>query len=493
MACRFVAHLTLAVISAALAVPAAAQQDDFTAPRPRAGRAPGALSFSAAQTDEPPKLGVMVSDEDNGVTIEDVFDGSLAASAGVQPGDILFRLAGQRVNAISDIPGILSQHSEPGGKVSITVIREGEGLVSLHGSRAAPETVAPRRGGSWVSDEPQGAFLGVQLGESSEHGVHIAGVIDNSAAWFVGLAEGDVLSRVGETRCTSGEEVAAAVGELSAGDVVELRWSREGQITERSVRVGRRQPENPLGMLFGPDGMQMDELHELHELQFGDGDGFRVFMGDEAGQGHGNHFRFSTGDGDVDLSELHEHLKGLKLHQRNLKSKGLELHELRESLQGLQALDSDGARSMRIEIKDGTLTIDRDGEVEVIELPAEGAADGASYQMLHSSDGALRLLPSSNAGTYAVSTGSGANNQVLVFGGAGEREASAECVAVIACEAVAECEAAAECDVSVECEAAVECDVSVECEAAVECDVSVECETAADCCEAEEESDADLL
>ena len=422
MASRIVAHLTLAVFAAALTVPVGAQQaGDFTTPRPRQGLAPGHLGLAAPQADEPPKLGVMVSDSDDGVVVSDVFDDSLAESAGVQAGDILFRIAGARIDAVTDIPAALAARTEPGGDVTITVIREGEGLVTLHGTRAAPEPPKPAEpGGSWVGDDSRGAFLGVQLGEGTEDGVLIAGVIDDSAAWFVGLEEGDVLTRVGETRCRTGEQVAAAVAALHPGELVELRWERGDSVTERMVRLGRRLPENPLGMMFGPGGLQLEGLPALRDMR----------IGPRIGRGPGAHggMRFMIDDGE--LIELHEALR--------------DAHEALEWTQDIP--DAQGAQNMRIEIKDGTMTIDRDGEVEVIDLDEHGHVDGASLVLpgvlgAHASQG-----PAPDGIAYGIRIGqvsSPASGAPSCTGAASE----------VSCDAQTECEVAVECEVECEDEA----------------------------------------
>jgi hypothetical protein len=423
-----VARLTLTVLTAFAAVPVLAQSgdNDFTTPRPRGGVVvPGAYALAVA--DEPPKLGVMVSDSDDGVVISEIFDGSLASSAGLQAGDVLFRLAGQRVNTVSDIPGALAEHTEPGGKVAITVIREGEGLVTLHGERArpAPPVVEHHEehgdGGTWVSEGEHhagGAFLGIGLGGDSEHGPVVSSIYDNTAAWFVGLEEGDILTRVGKIKCSTGEEVAQAVGAHSAGDMVNLRWVRGDRVFERDIRLGHRLPENPLGMVL-PGMIELEDVPFLH------GSGFET-------------------DGPFGM-----HFEGE--HPIVIQSDGSDIAhwlELGDKMKQRVKLGQDGG-SMTIEIKNGQVLLNNDGELQVIEIPQLDGVDaaGAAFQFLHNDDGNLSVLPFGDA-SYKVEVKSSECSEAQAPE-CGEAKAECEDAAASECcdESADEC-----CDEATECE-----------------------------------------
>jgi serine protease DegQ len=63
-------------------------------------------------------------DQAAGVLVLEVVDGSPAAAAGVQPGDVLTKLDDKPLTTVEDLFGELRQH-HPGDKVNITLIRNG--------------------------------------------------------------------------------------------------------------------------------------------------------------------------------------------------------------------------------------------------------------------------------------------------------------------------------------------------------------------------------
>lgn len=363
---RLVAHLSLAVLAAWSAAPAAAQDgdpSDFRAPRPRARtvvvpNAPMAPRLRAAlpgaRQDDAPKLGVMVADEDDGVLVSEVFEGSLAESAGVQPDDVLYKIAGQRVSEIADIPRILAESTQPGGEVSITVIRPGEGLVSLTATRPEPEPAPMPEGHTWTrqgqADGHRGAFLGVQLGQSEDGRVDVSGVIDGTAAWFAGLEKGDQLIAIDGKPVESGEAVAAAVAAHAPGDLVALSWNRDGESMDTRVRLGQRAPANPLGMLMGPG----------NAMPFGE-----MPFGNAPGQGR---LRFFPGQGGGQVIELDD-LDDWSEHM------GEWAEHMGEWAEQWQGHEPGGHHEVKIRIDDGTMTIERDGKVEVHELGEHHDAD----------------------------------------------------------------------------------------------------------------------
>jgi len=508
--------------------------------------------------EEPPKLGVMVSETDDGVLISDVFDGSLASRAGVTDGDILFKIGDSRVNEVADIPAALAATAKAKA-VAITVIRPGEGLVTLKARQAAPAPEA--HGEFFFTPDADGGFLGVELGEGSSDGVTIDGVIDNTAAWFAGLEDGDVLISVNGDAVMTAEDVSAAIGSKSAGAKVKLVYSRNGEKQTTKVKLGTRTPaiQNPMGNMFfsGPDGEDGP-----HGLFFGEGGMGGDFVFDhEAFSGDGNTFVIDGDfDGDFDWTELTEemgewteddgqlklqlkldgdHLKGLhalagdhaaQLHKAlkgQLKGlKGMQLGELKEleglkgqlhglqelkELEGLEGLhglkiiekldglkghkgvhviDSDGGDGevLSIKIEDGVMTIDRDGEIEVIELDGENtfikeigfAPDGKNVKVMGNAAGVsgnVIKLECSDPATECQADLAECSELVATV----STTTASECAdAVVECAVVVECsDAAAECAAVAECSGAVaECaDVLVECAADL-----ADCEqVAADC------------
>ena len=59
--------------------------------------------------------------------VEEVYEDTSAAEAGLQPGDVMIAWSGSRLESVGDLFENLQQH-EPGDQVTITVLREGEEL-----------------------------------------------------------------------------------------------------------------------------------------------------------------------------------------------------------------------------------------------------------------------------------------------------------------------------------------------------------------------------
>jgi putative serine protease PepD len=60
-----------------------------------------------------------------GVRVQQVLDGSAAAAAGIQAGDIVVAMDGQDIADLRSYSGALKAHA-PGDTVQVTVLRDGE-------------------------------------------------------------------------------------------------------------------------------------------------------------------------------------------------------------------------------------------------------------------------------------------------------------------------------------------------------------------------------
>jgi S1-C subfamily serine protease len=71
------------------------------------------------------RLGPYVGlDQAAGILVMEVGDGTPAAKAGLQPGDVIVRLDDKPIDTVEDLFGELRQH-RPGDRVTLTLIRDG--------------------------------------------------------------------------------------------------------------------------------------------------------------------------------------------------------------------------------------------------------------------------------------------------------------------------------------------------------------------------------
>lgn len=295
-----------------------APPDAPRAPRLRLMQPDGGLQPGPRLRGEGPRLGVTVESTADGLKVTGVDADSLAASAGVQAEDVLMRIGEQRVHEVDDVAFALAGR-RGGEEVEVTVIRPGQGLLSLKGTLPAPKEPAQQPG----PDGLRGGFLGVQMQADAERGdcggVAVAGVVPDSAAWFAGLEAGDCLLALDGKPLAGSEDLAGAVAGKEPGTLVELRWSRAGAEQVAKVRLGHRGPVDFLGgfgapgqgfdapglrtfrlprgqgLWLAPDGQDQDAQTPFHDFDFGDLHDMLLDLRDLPGQMHGLQVRI---DGD---------------------------------------------------------------------------------------------------------------------------------------------------------------------------------------------------
>jgi membrane-associated protease RseP (regulator of RpoE activity) len=300
-----------------------------------------------------PRLGVTVDTTPDGLKVTTIEDGSLAASAGIKADDVLMRIGEHRLHAVDDVA--LALHGiDPGSKVSITVIRPGEGLVTLEGT--LPEPKKDEEPKASAPDGMKGGFLGVQMKSESEDGsqssgggVAVAGVVPDSAAWFAGLEEGDRLMSIDGKALASAEDLAGTVASKEPGSMVELRYTRNGEEQTAKVRLGHRGMLGMLGGMGQPGGALSPRILRLRAP--GQGGAFGPDDDQQGGQ------TFQMDDGDFDMPGFPD-------------------------IQQLFSMPQGGtAESVEVQIDGDHMTVTHDGATETYERDADGnwiKQDGAA-------------------------------------------------------------------------------------------------------------------
>lgn len=263
-------HILAGTCFTLLAACASASAQDNQQPAPNAPRlrVPTRNAFAGPRIrTEGPRLGVTVESTPDGLKVAALDEGSLAAAAGVKAGDILQRIGSRRVHDVDDVALALSDY-EPGAEVEVTVVRPGEGLVTLKGNLPAAKVEEAEK--LPATDGVKGGFLGVQMQtEPADGGVGVAGVLPDSSAWFAGLQEGDVLLSLDGKALASPEDLAGAVSGKEPGTFVELKFRRDGAEQTAKVRLGRRAPLGLMGLLGDGHGMKMRLAPGAHAVPFG--------------------------------------------------------------------------------------------------------------------------------------------------------------------------------------------------------------------------------
>lgn len=189
-----------------------------------------------------PRLGVAISDLaqaeldakslEYGVRVEGVAEGSIAAAAGVRPGDIVTALGERPAYSPQRLQHLVGTSS---GKTSLTLVRDGE-VMQLAVELASP-TKAEGKAALGIRIQDMTADLQEAFGAPAERGVLIAQVNAGSAAAAAGMKAGDVLIAIGDAEIGTVEDVHAALAGHAPGAALTVKVLRERQPTELSVTL----------------------------------------------------------------------------------------------------------------------------------------------------------------------------------------------------------------------------------------------------------------
>ena len=278
--------------------------------------APAPDAFWVQRTGTGAFLGVQMKDLDDeaverfgvagrgGVEIQEVFDGTPAAEAGLREGDVLLAFDGERVRSSAHLARLVSE-SAVDRTVRLEVLRgnseltleatlrkrESEGLFGLApaapmppmpsmpampamphfapdaDARAALEYALHLGGAARWRIGFVGEDLGGQLAEYFDvdqgEGVLVKEVVAGSAAEAAGLRAGDVLVGLDDERIGSLaelRELLAAEGRDAAAALVIVRKGRE-----RSLPIEMTKVERPEGALFGDSAQWREQAEQYRE------------------------------------------------------------------------------------------------------------------------------------------------------------------------------------------------------------------------------------
>jgi len=166
-----------------------------------------------------------------GALVAQVLPDSPAATAGVQPGDVIVAYDGHAISRDSDLPRLVA--ATPIGKaIAIQVIREGKGVTLTAAIAEQPQReqlASPRqeRQRLGLRVQPLTPQLAQQLGVKDRAGVVVAGVDEGSPAAEAGLQPGDVIVEVNRQAVQTVAEFRQAVETGKAGEPILLLVHRQ--------------------------------------------------------------------------------------------------------------------------------------------------------------------------------------------------------------------------------------------------------------------------
>jgi len=253
-----------------------------------------ARSFKASsKADEPAPadrayLGVYpgTDSEGGGVKLEQVVDGSPAAKAGLQSGDVITAFGDRTVGSDEELRSAIASH-QSGEKVKITYLRDGdkrhtsarltkapseneaggsEDAAAEHAEKSAKaEKVdkaakaenaeksakgSAKSGGGLVAVAPakgvdeDAGYMGVMLAPTGDGRTSVSSVVDGSPAQKAGMQAGDVILKIDGEDAESADEVVGLVTKHHAGDKVTVTVERDGKPQKIKVKLSARSAAN---------------------------------------------------------------------------------------------------------------------------------------------------------------------------------------------------------------------------------------------------------
>jgi serine protease Do len=175
---------------------------------------------------------------DNGALVASIAPDSPAAKAGLQPGDVILSVDGQKVGTPRDLAVDMAAE-KPGSAAKLDIMRDGnQQAVTVTVAMLSADHTAAAGGG----EQGQNPSLGLALAPLSPemrsqmdlpariHGAVVADVPQDSPAAKAGLRQGDVVVGVGNHAVGNPEQAVDAIHEAIHGNhAVALRIVRDGQ------------------------------------------------------------------------------------------------------------------------------------------------------------------------------------------------------------------------------------------------------------------------
>lgn len=246
-------------------------------------------------------LGVTVEEIDGAVMVRRVLPGTPADHAGVEVDDVIVSVGGEDVATVDGLRAALDD-VERGEEYELELRRGGRALTldverptlaadiealtealtevlteALHDRSArAPQLSPPRDEPPGRAPQPQppaGARLGVTVADADD-GVRVTSVLPGSGADEAGLRRGDVITRLGEHRVGSIDDLRDQLAGFAPGDVVTMSVRRGDAREELRVRLGGEEPPSTRAEQFRdrifprlePDGQEREQFERFREL-----------------------------------------------------------------------------------------------------------------------------------------------------------------------------------------------------------------------------------
>ncbi len=209
-------------------------------------------------------LGVMTDPKSDkvGAVVKGVTPGSPAEAAGLQEGDVITAIDHHDINNAAGLIAEIGSQHKPGDEVRIVYERNGKQNSAFTKLSSAQPQVSARSfrmnpedfGGGGTGNMPNSFFhsfpfaaaddaapapkLGVSAEDRADgEGVRVLSVKPGSPAATAGLREGDVITRMGDDKVGSVDELQMAMRGTKGGDRLKLEYQRAGATATANISL----------------------------------------------------------------------------------------------------------------------------------------------------------------------------------------------------------------------------------------------------------------
>jgi serine protease Do len=183
-------------------------------------------------------------DDNKGVLVADVVEGQPADKAGIESGDVIVAVNGEKSDGIEQFRKQVADFS-PGSSISVTIVRDGERmtkrvtLVTFPDDEQQASTLEEEQPAAWLGIAVRGLTAGERKTAKASGGVLVERVDSGSAAAEAGIERGDIVLEVGKIKIGGMSDYNRAVRQLKGSSkAVLFRINRGGSVLYIAVEPG---------------------------------------------------------------------------------------------------------------------------------------------------------------------------------------------------------------------------------------------------------------
>ncbi|MCB0634077.1 MAG: PDZ domain-containing protein [Saprospiraceae bacterium] len=192
-----------------------------------------------------PLIGIYTGHASEGIGISSVVEGGGAAAAGLEAGDVITAINGNRLEQLHDLQIELSKY-EGDQTVAVEYIRDGQARQAQVTLKAKPHI---------RSDRP---LIGIYPESNAGQGIRVDDITAGGGAVEAGIRSGDVITHINDALINSTTDLMAELSKYESGQSVAVAYTRDGQtrqaqvvLKERKTTTNWTQERNPCDVFIG--------------------------------------------------------------------------------------------------------------------------------------------------------------------------------------------------------------------------------------------------